>query len=222
MVTCRRFVRKGGRKAGLGRGRSWPTTWLPLKSQPILLAFWGAFKCLPDGEKGARPLHTYDGQSSDVGWWGGEAERNLVKAASSATGNSWNGRCGACADYTARRWREPVVWFRGTRHQVTLHSLRDWMTFNSSTQGSDIFSFWTPGRNSLFGQKPFKMFLIVDNKREQSSQAEECQLCLEKAVTQKKKQDHFSERNSRCYTVTFRVKKQRPTCVGPGRKIKKW
>ena len=66
------------------------------------------------------------------------------------------------------------------------------------------------------------MFLIVDNKREQSGQAEECQLCLEKAVTQKKKQDHFSKRNSRYYMVTFRVKKQRPTCVGPGRKIKIW
>lgn len=35
--------------------------------------------------RGARPLHTHDGQSSDAGWWGGEAvNRILVKAASSA------------------------------------------------------------------------------------------------------------------------------------------
>lgn len=156
MVTCRRFVREGGRKAGLGRGRSWLTMWLPLKSQPFLLAFWGAFKCLPDGEKGARPLHTYDGQSSDVGWWGGEAERNLVKAASSAMGNSWNGRCGACTDYTARRWREPVVWSCRTWHLVTLHSLRDWMTFNSSTKGQIYFHFGLQAEIVSLARNPLK------------------------------------------------------------------
>lgn len=164
MVTCRSFVREGGRKAGLGRGRSWRTMWLPLKSQPILSNSEGPSNVSQMETRGPG-LCTPMMASHRMRAGGVERlNRNLVKAASSAVGNSWNGRCEACTDYTAQRWWEPVVWSRRTQHQVTLHSLRDWMTFNSSTQGSDIFSFWTPGRNSLFGQKPFKMFLIIDNK----------------------------------------------------------
>lgn len=118
------------------------------------------------------------------------------------------------------RW-EPVVWSRRTQHQVTLHSLRDWMTFNSSTQGSDIFSFWTPGRNSLFGQKPFKMFLIIDNKHKVVRQKNAN--CAWRRQLLKGRNKIISVRGTAGVTWSLsRVKKQRPTCVGPGRKIKIW
>lgn len=174
MATCRRFVRKGGRKTALGRGRSWSVTWLPLTSQPVLQGFWswGGLHSLPNEGKGVRPVHAYVDSHWMQADWVGTGGKNFVKTASSAEGGSWEGSqlWSMSRPHCLEPWKT-VPWFCGT-------PASKWCSTASMTGGHLIaphkgqiyLHFGRQAETVFSGQRSFKTFpVVITNRRTQWS-----------------------------------------------------
>lgn len=138
------------------RGKNWPVMWLPLRPQPILGALeWGwSFKVAPNWGSGAKPLYSRINQSPDAGWLR-VGRTCLLLGSSSAEGNSWGGtQLWVLSRH--HHWELGRGALELQRYPVAHHSIHDDCCLKGTsctTQMSDLFSFWYPGKNCLFWPK---------------------------------------------------------------------